>query len=361
MDIDTKRRQLRALISDPTQGYLLAADDQRYSLPSSVTRKRYVNIDKLLQNTAALDQFMQVMAWDARQIHSQTSYDKIITSDQRATRLAHQMIKASGNSGPEVIQTDQLNQKAPFGAAPLLLRRRPCLIVTDVIVTGQIVQLMAQRLLDIEATPVAVLAAIEAEKESASSSLGSSLPIYSATQFDLDTLASVPSRVQTLVRSISHKFAKLVADNPETLDHLEWRDLERMMARVMEGLGFDCTLTPPSKDGGKDLILVCHATSGKESFIVELKHWRSGKRVGRQSVLDFLHVVVAENRTGGLFLSTSGYAANSFEGLTKVSRERIRFGGCPKVVLLVQTYVRASNGLWTPPTTLREVLFEATE
>jgi hypothetical protein len=39
------------------------------------------------------------------------------------------------------------------------------------------------------------------------------------------------------------------------LDHLEWRDLERMMARVMEGLGFKVTLTPPSKDGGKDLIL----------------------------------------------------------------------------------------------------------
>jgi restriction system protein len=98
------------------------------------------------------------------------------------------------------------------------------------------------------------------------------------------------ARVHLLIRSISHKFAKMVAENPSVLDHLEWRDLERVMARVMEGLGFDVTLTPPSKDGGKDLILRCDATRGKESYIVELKHWRSGKRVGKQSVSDFMEI-----------------------------------------------------------------------
>jgi restriction system protein len=74
-------------------------------------------------------------------------------------------------------------------------------------------------------------------------------------------------RVQLLIQSISHEFAQLVARHPETLDYLEWRDLERMMARVMEGLGFKTTLTPPSKDGGKDLVLICSATDGVVSQI----------------------------------------------------------------------------------------------
>jgi len=43
------------------------------------------------------------------------------------------------------------------------------------------------------------------------------------------------------VRSLSHKFPTAVAADPTMLDHLEWRDLERMMARVMEGLGFKVT------------------------------------------------------------------------------------------------------------------------
>lgn len=168
------------------------------------------------------------------------------------------------------------------------------------------------------------------------------------------------ARIQLLIRSISHEFAQLVAANPESLDHLEWRDLERMMARVMEGLGFKTTLTPPSKDGGKDLVLVCDATNGQESFIIELKHWRSGKRVGKASVSDFMQVIVAEKRSGGLFLSTSGYAADTFQGLTELTRQRLRLDDRAKVVLLAQTYTRACQGLWSPPTALPEVLFEAT-
>jgi hypothetical protein len=152
-------------------------------------------------------------------------------------------------------------------------------------------------------------------------------------------------RVQVLIKSISHEFAGIVCESPDALDHLEWRDLERMMARVMEGLGFECELTPPSKDGGKDLILVWRATSGEQSFIVELKHWRSGKRVGKPDVSDFMSVIVAENRTGGLFLSTSGYTADRTEGLTEVTRERLWFGDKSKVVLLAKTRPREGSGL----------------
>jgi restriction system protein len=168
-------------------------------------------------------------------------------------------------------------------------------------------------------------------------------------------------QVQVLIKSISHEFAKLVSQTPTALDYLEWRDLERMMARVMEGLGFECELTPPSKDGGKDLILTWRVNSGEQSFIVELKHWRSGKRVGKTAVSDFMNVIIAECRTGGLFLSTSGYAADRTEGLTEVTRDKLRFGDRSKVVLLAKTYIRACNGLWSPPDVLPEVLFEETE
>jgi restriction endonuclease Mrr len=107
-----------------------------------------------------------------------------------------------------------------------------------------------------------------------------------------------------------------------------------MMERVMSGLGFSVTLTPPSKDGGKDLILTCNIKRGEQSYIVELKHWRSGKGVGKDAVRDFRQVIIAENRSGGLFLSTSGYAEGAFEGLTELTRQRLRFGNKTKVVLL---------------------------
>lgn len=180
----------------------------------------------------------------------------------------------------------------------------------------------------------------------------------------IDRIASssddIRIRIELLIRTVSHEFALLVAKDPRALDHLEWRDLERMMARVMEGIGFNVTLTPPSKDGGKDLILACEVSDGTRTFIIELKHWRSGVRVGKNAVKDFLSVMVSEQRSGALFLSTSGYTVDAFEGLTEIERRRLRFGDTEKIVSLAQTYVRAQAGVWSPPSELPEVLFETT-
>jgi hypothetical protein len=166
---------------------------------------------------------------------------------------------------------------------------------------------------------------------------------------------------QALIRSISHEFAKSVAADPEMLDQLEWRDLERMMARILEGLGFKVTLTPPSKDGGKDLVLIYSAAKSDLSVIIELKHWRSQKKVGPTSVADFLQVIIKEGRAGGLFISTSGFTSEAFSGLTEIERKRLRFGSSTKVVLLARNYIRAASGLWSPPKDLTEVLFQSTE
>jgi Holliday junction resolvase len=170
----------------------------------------------------------------------------------------------------------------------------------------------------------------------------------------------MPDRVRLLITTLSHDFAILVAENPTALDHLEWRDLERMMERIMQGIGFNVILTRPSKDEGKDLILSCEATDGEKSYIIELKHWRSGVRVGKNAVKDFLNVLVKENRSGALFLSTSGFTGDSFEGLTEIERQHLRFGDTNKIVSLAQTYVRAQAGLWSPPSELSTVLFEST-
>lgn len=165
-------------------------------------------------------------------------------------------------------------------------------------------------------------------------------------------------RVQFLVRSISHEFVKLVAANEENLEHLEWRDFERMMERVMSGLGFDTILTPPSKDGGKDLILSCKVGNESESYIVELKHWRVGTLVGKGAISDFVKVIIRENRTGGLFLATSGYTGNAAEAIAELTRQKLRLGDKTKVVTLCQTYVKAVSGLWYPPEKLPEILYE---
>jgi restriction system protein len=167
--------------------------------------------------------------------------------------------------------------------------------------------------------------------------------------------------VDQILRVVSRRFAQLIAEDARNLDKMEWRHLEMTLAEVFEGLGFSVELTPGSKDKGKDIILECHVSGKKHTYIVEVKHWRAGNRVGQSTLKDFLNVIVRESRQGGLFLSTSGYCDNAFEMLTEIEREKLKFGNEEKVVNLCKTYVKADSGIWSPPELLTEVLFEDTQ
>lgn len=170
------------------------------------------------------------------------------------------------------------------------------------------------------------------------------------------------SRIIALVTELSREAARIIAAEPQELEYLEWRDLERMIAIVLEKLGFQAQLTPASKDGGKDVILSFEDNGVVRTFIVEVKHWRSRERVGRSIAAEFVQVVAKEGRQGGLFLATYGYTADAFSALTEVERSKVRFGSEQKIINLCRTYVRAESGLWTPtPEKLTGVLFEDTQ
>jgi restriction system protein len=166
----------------------------------------------------------------------------------------------------------------------------------------------------------------------------------------------VETEVRTLMRELSSKLAYLIASAPSALAELEWRDLERVVAEVFSGLGFGVTLTPGSKDGGKDVILTCLVRGRRAEYYVEIKHWRSSTRVGQAAVEQLLKVVVEEQIDGGLFLSTYGFTENAFEQLTTIDRQRLKFGDQEKIVSYCQTYVKARAGLWAPPDNLAEVI-----
>jgi HJR/Mrr/RecB family endonuclease len=168
------------------------------------------------------------------------------------------------------------------------------------------------------------------------------------------------SEVTQILKICSQQFALLIAKNPNILEELEWRDLERTIAEIFDGLGFDVNLTSASKDGGKDVILKCWVQGCWQNYIVEIKHWRSRSRVGGGDLRDFLNVIIREGRDGGLFLSTYGFCDNAFEQLTEIERKRLRFGEQEKIVALSRTYIKAKSGIWSPPERLTEVLFEDT-
>lgn len=167
------------------------------------------------------------------------------------------------------------------------------------------------------------------------------------------------SAVRLVVRTLAESLCRLVAESPHALREIEWRDLERLVAEALKGIGFAVELTPPAKDGGKDVILTCRVGSEKHLFYVEIKHWRD-RRPGFRHLADFIEVNATANTDGGLFLSSSGYTADVYRRLGEICHQRIRLGEKDKIVSLCQNYIRSRNGVWQPEAPLPEILFERT-
>jgi hypothetical protein len=183
----------------------------------------------------------------------------------------------------------------------------------------------------------------------------SELPFVVPTEWGLPS-DSVISLMDRLARDI----IRVIAQNSGELRHVEWRQLERVLATAFEGLGFEAELTPASKDGGKDIVLTCMEQGTKRRYVVEVKHWVSGKAVGGSHLRKFLDVIVSGEHDSGLFLSTSGFARNAQDSVMHLEHRRMRLAGAEKVVGLCQMYVRGESGLWVAKRGPTDALFVAT-
>ena len=172
--------------------------------------------------------------------------------------------------------------------------------------------------------------------------------------------ASNLAAINLIRRSASQQYIKLIHDNPTLLDRLEWRELERVMAEVFEGLGFGVRIGTGSKDKGKDVTLTCSLSARSHTYYVEIKHWRSP--IGMKPVRNFLNVMVSDNVDGGLLLSSNGLSRSAIEGLTEVRRDLpLRIGTGAKITALCRSYVKmTASGIWIPESSPNELLFDDT-
>ena len=165
--------------------------------------------------------------------------------------------------------------------------------------------------------------------------------------------------VAILVRAMIEQLCDVVARNPDALQDIEWRDLERLIASTLEGLGFSVKLTPPSKDGGKDVIANCVVGNENKTFYIEIKHWKAGGKPGDKHISEFVEVNASDNTDGGLFLSSSGFTKSVYGQVGELRRQKVRLGGEEKIVSLCKRYIN-QRGIWISESPLPELLFENT-
>ncbi len=162
-----------------------------------------------------------------------------------------------------------------------------------------------------------------------------------------------------LVQDLMEQLAVEIARQKVAVDELEWRDLERLLGAVLQGLGYRCIVTPPAKDGGRDLV-VCDITQDDVAWYnIEIKHWRD-RSAGPKAIQYCLETALREGRRGALLVSTGGIGRAALRARAEVNADYMRLAGTAKVVTTCRHFVARQSGLWTEELPLRRVLFEET-
>ncbi|MFC0514495.1 restriction endonuclease [Mucilaginibacter angelicae] len=194
--------------------------------------------------------------------------------------------------------------------------------------------------------------------------------VSSATGFGLDGLRATlstafkeflkiddDSEVSIIIRTCVDKLCYAILKEARNLKRLDWIDMERIIAQILEELGFDVILTAPAKDGGKDVVVNCRIGDKNHTFFIEIKHWRTTKP-GMSYLSDFVAVNFLEGTSGGIFLSSSGFAKNVYNQIWELSKQRVRLGDREKILSLCKRYVEKKNGVRCEVQPLHELLFE---
>ena len=160
-----------------------------------------------------------------------------------------------------------------------------------------------------------------------------------------------------IIREAMRSIAERLAQKPDEISTIDWRDMERVLREVFEGMGFDTILTRCGKDGGFDLELTTEVNQVKETYLVEVKHW-TNQRPGKTNLQKLVRVTARQKANLGIMLSSSGFLPSIYEGITEAERTTVALGGRDKIIGLCKIYYRIGQQIWSPDTSISNYLRE---
>jgi restriction endonuclease Mrr len=114
--------------------------------------------------------------------------------------------------------------------------------------------------------------------------------------------------LQIDLNEVNEELIAHLAKHPEYMRQMDSRKFELLIADIFKRKGYDVTLTPKTRDGGKDIIALYKSPFGHQLFIVECKKYRENLKVGVEIVRGLYGVKVAENYNQAILVTTSTFS-----------------------------------------------------
>ena len=109
---------------------------------------------------------------------------------------------------------------------------------------------------------------------------------------------------------INEELIKYLSIHPEFLKELDPRKFEILIAGIFHSKGYEVTLTPQTRDGGKDIIALYKSPFGHQLYFIECKRF-TDQKVGVELVRGLYGVKVAESATQAILVTTSTFTKDA--------------------------------------------------
>ena len=127
-------------------------------------------------------------------------------------------------------------------------------------------------------------------------------------------LPTIPEFESRLAAVSVDTWSPLIADlatSPDLLYSLNPRRFEELVAELLSRRGMKTTLTPATRDGGRDILAVSETDMGRHLYLVECKRYAKHRPVDVSIVRELYGVLTAERATAGLIVTTSYFTRDA--------------------------------------------------
>lgn len=112
-------------------------------------------------------------------------------------------------------------------------------------------------------------------------------------------------QIVTDVIEVSEELLRKLSEKPSLLYELSPRKFEEVVAELLHHQGYEITVTPLTRDGGKDIYASAKTAVGSFLYIVQCKKYSPDNPVGVALIRELYGVVEAEKATAGILATTS--------------------------------------------------------
>jgi restriction system protein len=95
---------------------------------------------------------------------------------------------------------------------------------------------------------------------------------------------------------------------PDDVFRLSSREYERMIAELLQDMGYEVELTPATRDGGKDILASLRTPAGDMLLLVEAKRYREDRKVGVELVRTLYGTLHDYQANSAMLVTTSSFS-----------------------------------------------------